>query len=166
IAGCSALPWEDDAEGAPAALTSCGSNTDEVPQELSCTGLYADFTKKAVAPNARAYAPAVPLWSDGYEKDRFIMLPDGAKIDATNIDDWRFPVGTKAWKEFRHGAHKIETRFFWKAKDDHWLSASYVWSEDGTKATRGDGTDLTVDGKPYHVPKTTECDQCHRGRKD
>src|SRR5262249_2715497 len=78
----------------------------------------------------------------------------------------RFPVGTKAWKEFRHGARKIETRFFWKAKDDHWLSASYVWSEDGTKAMRGEGTNLTVDGKPYHVPKTTECDQCHRGRKD
>ncbi len=139
---------------------------DEVPDDLACTGLYTDLGTKTLAPTAIAYAPAAPLWSDGYDKDRWIELPAGTAIDASNVDDWRFPVGTKAWKEFRRGERKIETRFFWKVSDDRWLQASYVWSEDGTKATRGEGTDLEVDGAPYHVPKTQDCNACHRGRKD
>ena len=55
----------------------CGPQTDDAPTELACTGLYADFETGAVAKTARPYAPAVSLWSDGYEKSRWIELPDG-----------------------------------------------------------------------------------------
>lgn len=145
--------------------TACAS-TDEAPEDLACTGLYADFASKTLAPTSRHFGPAFPLWSDGYDKDRFISLPDGATIDATAIDDWRFPVGTKVWKEIRRGQRKIETRFFWKVADDRWLQAAYVWSEDGSRATRGEGADLVVDGSPYHVPRVSECNDCHRSKKD
>lgn len=148
-----------------AAPIVCGPATDQAPADLACTGLYADFATKEVAATARPYAPAVSFWSDGYEKARWIELPD-APIDATDMDDWKLPVGTKVWKEFRFRDRKIETRLLWKTKEDGWVMASYVWSEDGTKATRGEGRSLTVGGAPYHVPAAIECNDCHKGRKD
>jgi len=148
-----------------AAPIVCGPATDQAPAELACTGLYADFATKEVAKSARLYAPAVSFWSDGYEKERWIELP-GTPIDASNMDDWKFPVGTKVWKEFRFRDRKIETRLLWKAKEDGWVMASYVWSQDGTKATRGEGQSLTIGGAPYHVPTVIECNDCHKGRKD
>jgi hypothetical protein len=161
VAGCSS-----DDEGNRGPASACAVSPDEPPQDLACTGLYADFGAKTLAPAARPYAPAVPFWSDGMDKDRYISLPEGAPVDATNVDEWVFPVGTKVWKEFRRGPRKVETRFFVKMAADHWLQASYVWSEDGSRALRGEGTDVMIDGEKYHVPSSTDCNQCHRGRKD
>jgi hypothetical protein len=144
----------------------CGPPTDEPPDDLACTGLYADFDAKAVAPTARPYAPAVALWADGYEKSRWIQIPEGQSIDATSADEWRFPVGTKVWKEFHASDHKIETRLLWKVRVDHWVLASYVWSDDGTSAKRGEGAAVTVGGAPYHVPSQDDCIGCHKGRPD
>ena len=149
-----------------AAPIVCGPPSDDAPAELACTGLYADFETKEVAKTARLYAPAVSFWSDGYEKSRWIELPDGQTIDASSIDDWRFPVGTKVWKEFLFHERKIETRFLWKVKEDRWAQAAYVWSEDGTTATRGEGRSLTVAGDTYRVPSVIECNDCHKGKRD
>ena len=162
--------------GAALALVSCGKHgsdpivcgppTEDAPAELACTGLYADFETKEVAKTARLYAPAVSFWSDGYEKSRWIELPDGQAIDATSMDDWKFPVGTKVWKEFRFHDRKVETRLLWKVKEDHWVAAAYVWTEDETRAPRGEGQNLTIAGDTYHVPDLIECSDCHKGRKD
>jgi mono/diheme cytochrome c family protein len=144
----------------------CGPPTDQAPSDLACTGLYSDFATKTVAPTARLYAPAAALWSDGYDKSRWIELPAGTTIDATSMDEWKFPVGTKVWKEFRSPERKIETRLLWKVKEGQWTGAAYVWSDDGTKATRAEGKNLTVAGAPYHVPTLAECVDCHKGRVD
>jgi hypothetical protein len=144
----------------------CGPPTDDPPAELACTGLYSDFETKEVAKTARPYAPAVSFWSDGYEKARWIELPDGQPIDAASMDAWTFPVGTKVWKEFRFHERKIETRLLWKVKADRWALAAYVWSEDGARATRGEGRTLSVGGDTYHVPDAIECNDCHKGSKD
>ena len=144
----------------------CGPATEEPPAELACTGLYADFETKTVSKTARLYAPAVSFWSDGYEKSRWIELPEGVPIDATNMDEWKFPTGTKVWKEFRFGERKVETRLLWKVKADRWVQAAYVWSEDGSAATRGEGQTLTIAGAKYHVPSGIECNDCHKGRAD
>ena len=144
----------------------CGPPTDEAPAELACTGLYADFDAKAVSKTARLYAPAVSFWSDGYDKTRWIELPDGTTIDASSMDEWKFPVGTKVWKEFRFKERKIETRLLWKVKSDRWVEAAYVWSEDGSTATRGEGQSLTVAGAAYKIPAVIECNDCHKGKLD
>jgi len=149
-----------------AAPIVCGPPTEDAPAELACTGLYSDFEAKTVAPTARLYAPAVSFFSDGYEKSRWIELPDGQPIDASSMDEWKFPVGTKVWKEFRFHERKIETRLLWKVKEDRWVLAAYIWSEDGATATRGEGQDLTIAGDKYHVPNGIECNDCHKGRKD
>ncbi|MBX3232822.1 MAG: hypothetical protein KIT84_43890 [Labilithrix sp.] len=160
-ASAGACSSEDGGAGA------CGPESqDEVPNDLACTGLYSDFATRTIAPTARAYAPGVAFWSDGLDKDRYIELPEGQTVDATSMDDWKFPNGTKVWKDIHKGPKKVETRFFWKTNAGKWLQTSYVWSEDGTKATVGAGTDVMLDGEPYHIPTTTECSECHRGRRD
>src|SRR5450432_4924506 len=79
------------------------------PTSLVCTGLYLDIADKVLAPGVEAYAPAVPLWSDGASKQRWISLPPGTKIDNSNPDEWTFPVGTKVWNKLRKEARRAET---------------------------------------------------------
>src|SRR4051812_905898 len=66
-----------------------------LPARLSETGLFAAGDAQALAPGVRAYAPAYPLWSDGASKRRWLSLPEGSRIDSSNMDDWVFPVGSK-----------------------------------------------------------------------
>ena len=144
---------------------SCSTDPNALPEDLACATLYSDFDARVVAKSARPFAPGTPFYSDGYDKARWIELPDGQSIDATIPDDWKFPVGTKLWKEFRVGDRKIETRLLWK-KAEGWVIAAYVWSEDGTSAKRGEGSNFSVNGLAYHGPSQTECLDCHKGRRD
>jgi len=170
--GCHLLPSGDDSDSQPAAITDgllpgCEA-TDSAPDDLRCTGLYADFDNKTLSTRAREYAPAVTFWSDGAEKQRWIDLPDGAQIDSATMDEWKYPIGTKVWKEFKVSGKRVETRFMQKVSATHWLQAAYVWSADESTATR-QTEGATVDlgnGKDYVVPKSSECDDCHKGRKD
>jgi len=144
----------------------CGPATDDPPRDLACTGLYSDFRARTIAPSARPYAPGTSFWSDGYDKSRYLELPPGATIDTSNPDEWTFPIGTKVWKEFRFRERLIETRLLWKVKADRWATASYVWSEDGKTAQRGEGRAFVVGGDDYTVPTVKGCYECHAGRKD
>ncbi len=137
------------------------------PSSLACTGLYSDIHSKNIANGVHAYTPAVPLWSDGAEKSRWIQLPAGTTIDASDPSEWRFPIGTKAWKEFRVGNKRVETRLWQKVSATNWVNATYAWNADETAATISPGGDIQLaDGAKYHIPTTTECQQCHRGRTD
>lgn len=169
--GCDLLPGEDEAPSQEASVTDdvrpgC-EPTDGAPDDLRCTGLYTDVAAKVLSPRARSFAPAVAFWSDGAEKLRWVDLPDGTKIDTTSMDEWRYPVGTKVWKEFRVNGKRVETRFLQKVRDDRWVQAAYVWSADEATATRNtQGAKLDVAGTPYVVPKSSECNDCHKGKKD
>lgn len=167
--GCGLLPGGDDTASQPAAsselLAGC-EPSDGAPNDLRCTGLYTDVSTKALSPRARAFTPAVPIWSDGAKKQRWIDLPDGTTIDTTSMDEWRYPVGTKVWKEFSVDGRRVETRFMHKVRDDRWLQAAYAWSADEQTAMRVDGATLDVGGAAYTVPKSSECNDCHKGKKD
>ena len=152
----------------------------QLPTDLRCTGLYADWNTKTVAADARPYAPAYALWSDGAVKSRWIHLPAGQKIDATNPNEWSFPAGTKLWKEFVVGGKRVETRHYLKLADLTWARTTYQWSLDESTATRldtgaggppadagliDDGGGL--DGATYYeIPSVQSCDGCHAGRLD
>lgn len=169
--GCELLEGADHAETQPAAVTDdvvggC-EPSDGAPNDLRCTGLYVDVATKTISPRARPFSPAVAFWSDGAEKQRWIELPDGAPIDTTSMDEWRYPVGTKVWKEFRVHGKRVETRFMQKVRDDRWVQAAYVWSDDESTATRTtDGAKVDASGTAYVVPKSSECNDCHKGKKD
>ena len=146
---------------------SCPPLANDTPHGLDCTGLYADVATKQLADGIREFTPAIPFWSDGADKTRWISLPPGTTIDVTDVNEWTFPVGTKLWKEFRVAGHRVETRLFEKLGANLWVHASYAWASDELSATRADGADITtVDGAAYHIPTPSECDKCHNGRKD
>jgi hypothetical protein len=140
------------------------------PERLSGTGLYADFASRTLAPGVVRFTPAHPLWADGAEKDRFILLPAGAKIDTSDMDAWVFTVGTKLWKAFRVGGMLIETRFLWKRGSspgsDSWWKAAYVWEADGSDAiVKPDGVPSAL-GTTHDVPSQDDCVYCHENVRD
>src|SRR5688572_22461093 len=71
-----------------------------LPRRISELGVYSDLRTGTVVADARPYVPSFELWSDGASKRRWIRLPRGARIDTSDLDAWRFPVGTELFKEF------------------------------------------------------------------
>jgi hypothetical protein len=148
-----------------------------MPMTIGETGLFPaapDFSKHPAS--MREYAPDPPLWSDGLEKQRFLLLPKGKQIDNSDRAGWSFPVGTVFIKTFFDdggpggGPRPIETRLIRRVgeKDafpeyDFYV---YQWNAAGTDATRvlddmnGDPNQVepvtvtvkrVVDGKPFLV---------------
>lgn len=135
------------------------------PRTLVDTGLYADPTTFAIRADALEFAPQYPLWTDGASKRRWIVLPEGAHIDASSPDAWRFPVGTKLWKEFAFG-RRVETRYMELGADGAWAYASYVWNAAEDSAERAPergvrGIVETTDGARHDIPARMDCLACH-----
>ncbi len=137
-----------------------------IPDDLSCTGLYSDWTAKTIATDAVAFTPALVFWSDGAVKSRWIYMPAGSSIDTTDMDDWVFPIGTKIWKTFDLNGQIVETRLIWKTTSQDWTYLDYRWSSDGSSARRLDDGETNVNGTSYEIPATSLCAECHGGRKD
>ncbi|HTM45205.1 MAG TPA: hypothetical protein VL137_09645 [Polyangiaceae bacterium] len=137
------------------------------PATLFDTGLYADAAMTQLAAGVMEYTPQFVLWSDGADKKRYMLLPPGTMIDTTDMDHWKYPVGTKVWKEFTSQNKRIETRLLWKKDDTTWFMGSYAWSEDLTMATlvpkKGQMDAL---GTTHDIPSTHDCGNCHQGQKD
>jgi mono/diheme cytochrome c family protein len=143
-----------------------GAGVEPLPQRLSATGLFVPGSTR-VSPRAIEFSPQYPLWSDGTRKRRWIQLPPGASIDASRVDAWEFPVGTKVWKEFGYGK-AIETRLIERVADGSWRFATYVWSADGRDAVLApeDGAVVPASDAPggrYSVPGRGDCVACHEG---
>lgn len=138
------------------------------PATLAETGLYADFDARIIANGILSFEPQYPLWSDGAEKSRWVLIPPGAVIDASDPDSWHFPAGTKFWKEFRFG-RRVETRYIEYVGGTDWIFAAYVWKEDGSEATlapqRGiRGVAEIADGVRHDIPGYYDCLSCHEGQ--
>jgi hypothetical protein len=134
------------------------------PPTLRATGLYSDWTTKTVAADNLPFSPQYPLWSDGAIKSRWLHLPRGTFIDASNPDVWRFPIGTRLWKEFRFG-QRAETRLIERTRSG-WQFATYVWNADETEAPVApeDGISQSVVIRPgvrHAIPSRTDCRACH-----
>jgi hypothetical protein len=152
-----------------ACLDEIGEANDQLPKHLDCTGLYKDGDTLEVADTLDAFAPIYPLWTDDAEKHRWMFLPEGEAIDASDPLAWKFPKGTRMWKEFRNpdGTRKVETRVFMKSDEGDWSYATYVWDDAQKRATREDaGKELMVDGRAYALPSHTQCNECHVGRRE
>jgi mono/diheme cytochrome c family protein len=137
----------------------------ELPPRLQDTGLYADWQAKTVAPQNLAYSPQYPLWSDGAGKTRWLSIPRGKWIEASNADRWIFPVGTRLWKEFQFNGHRVETRFIERTAHG-WLFATYQWNGDETEAPLAPefGVARSAEIRPgvrHSIPSRTDCLACH-----
>lgn len=142
--------------------------TDQVsllPERLSATGLFADVGQDVLADGVLPFAPRFPLWTDGAHKRRFVLLPDDAVIDTGDMDAWRFPEGTKLWKEFTRDGVRVETRLFEKTgpADDDWVGAGYAWNAEGTDAVITPAGTADALGTAHDVPSAAQCMGCHGG---
>ncbi|HVW24935.1 MAG TPA: hypothetical protein VHC69_06165 [Polyangiaceae bacterium] len=137
-----------------------------LPSDVFCTGLYAEHDASKHASDVQPYTPGVTLWSDGAEKQRYLFLPKGTQIDTSDMDSWKFPVGTKAWKEFRFSGKLVETRLFWKIDAMNWASGTYIWNEANSTATLDTSTKPILLTTGYEIPTAKDCDKCHHGGAD
>jgi hypothetical protein len=148
-----------DAGDADAAVT--------LPSKLSETGLYSDFASRTLAAGVITYEPRYPLWSDGLDKKRYLLLPPSTKIDTSAMDDWAFPIGTKVWKEFDLAdAGALETRLIWKIADAQWLEVAYAWASDGSDALADPDGGANALGTFHDIPSQTDCNACHANVRD
>ncbi|BCS31635.1 hypothetical protein TBR22_A08370 [Luteitalea sp. TBR-22] len=135
-----------------------------LPETLRETGLYADWDARRVDGRHLAFSPQYPLWTDGAEKSRWLSLPPGTWIDASDPDAWEFPVGTRVWKEFRFHGQPAETRMIERTAEG-WRYASYAWRPDGTATlvpARGILNSVEIrDGVRHAIPSRTDCAACH-----
>lgn len=95
-----------------------------LPATLTKLGLFPELAtgdRDTVHPKVLAYRPRHELWSNGSQKERFLYLPAGTRVDTKNRDDWQFPVGTMFFKTFSYpvGAtsRPVETRVLVKARE-------------------------------------------------
>ncbi|MCO4747658.1 MAG: hypothetical protein KC912_22875 [Proteobacteria bacterium] len=152
-------------------LTSCQSFRDcgdvdvtaaaALPEMLSETGLYREMASRTVAESAIEFEPRFPLWTDGTDKRRWLLLPEGGQVDTSDTVDWRFPVGTRLFKEFARDGQRLETRLIHK-NPEGWAAVSYVWA--GDDAARQLEPLPDVAGTTHDIPGAAQCLACHGGR--
>jgi hypothetical protein len=140
-----------------------------LPGELRCTGLYSNWEERALRCGVTPYAPAHELWADGAGKQRYVWLPPGQTIDASDPNHFDYPVGTRFWKEFHVGSDGSqtlgETRYMLRSEAG-WLYTAYVWNEDGMTATQQNDGVEDLFGTGHSVPSREQCRTCHMGRPE
>jgi hypothetical protein len=164
VAACSPPP-DDGPEPDPRWL-DLRAPDEQPPGQLSEVGLYRDVTDRTeLHPDAVAYEPVWPLWSNGLSKSRFLVLPAGETI--TTGDVWSFPEGTLLFKTFEDDDGPVETRLMWRGPEG-WEWSVYDWNDDATEAERTGGrrsveVDVTVDGESltHRIPNELDCRKCH-----
>jgi len=177
-AGQSGSPPEMPAACDPSALV-CDSSL-PLPATIKKAGFFPsapDFTHVAAA--LTLFQPSLELWSNGLGKMRFVLLPQGTKIDNQDRERWAPPVGAIFIKQFfadgPDGAstRPIETRLIRRTSDPDPLSeyefAVYRWNDAGTDATLLDpfwdavSVPLAVSGQSltHVIPSRSDCDKCH-----
>jgi hypothetical protein len=149
-------------------LVGCSGPVDPNNRKLSSEKLYSDFDTREIASDLIYFEPVHVLWSDGAVKRRWIRIPSGQTIDTSNLDRWRFPVGTQVFKEFSRNGVPLETRLIERIADtgdprrDFWMG-SFVWLPDGSDAVfRAEGA-VNINGTDHDAPAADKCETCHIG---
>ncbi|HEX2873787.1 MAG TPA: hypothetical protein VHP33_21170 [Polyangiaceae bacterium] len=147
----------------------------ELPAKLSDVGIYAESDVSNPLAPAVAYEPGFPLWSDGGKKFRSLVLPEGSHVDASDADDYVFPLGTLIFKTFAFKTAQspddevpIETRLL-RLKADGWELSAYAWNDAATDAElldlkRSQSREVLSDEGEvveHAIPSRLECKQCH-----
>ncbi len=135
--------------------------------KLSEMDLYSNFATKAVDTVRNVpFAPNYALWSDGALKKRWVSIPTGGKIDNSSMDYWKFPIGTRFWKEFSTNGLNgtlLETRLVERIGDTEYRMGAYVWNAAGTEAEWTLVGAQNVNGTNHDVPSLAQCQRCHDG---
>ena len=141
------------------------SGVPPLPAHLADTGLFAAGSTDVVAAGNRPFSPQYPLWTDGATKRRWVYLPEGTTIDASDPRRWEFPVGTRFWKEFSFAGRRVETRVLWKASASGWLAGVMCGTRMGPmRCSQSDGMAGAIEivpGRQHNIPSGADCAACH-----
>jgi hypothetical protein len=166
IPDASALDAARDADAQDAGAQDAGVDAGlYLPETLAATGLYRNAGLTRVADGVRDFRPSYALWSDGATKKRWLYLPPGTRIDTSDMDDWHFPVGTKAFKEFTRDGVRVETRMLYKTEAG-WFMMAYAWNAAQTEAVAAPGGVVNALGTDHDIPSNDACRECHEGVTD
>jgi hypothetical protein len=149
-----------------------------LPSRISELELYPSLPSlRAVHPRALAYRPKYELWSNGTEKERFLVLPEGTEIASEQPEHFQFPVGTLLLKTFSAprvsssgellGERPLETRTL-RLGPAGWEYGVYLWDEAAAEAEFVDISQtrrvaVEIDGERFEhvVPAKLDCRKCH-----
>jgi uncharacterized repeat protein (TIGR03806 family) len=149
-------------------------------EKLSDWGFFeGDLVAQQPADDVILYRVAAPLWADFAGKGRYMRLPEGGKIDYTDMDAWSFPEGTIFIKTFFFDTDRstdddapriVETRLLVQ-ESTGWESYIYLWDDAQEEATRvkaGADVDISYTDESgaaqtqlYLVPDQNTCSDCH-----
>ena len=145
------------------------SQVNGVPAALSTQWTPAD-------PEGRSqfyFEPYWPLWTNGSDKARYLVLPAGATVNTADPASWSFPAGTMFFKTFSYRnpagvLRHIETRIL-RYTGTAWETVAYQWQDDQRDARRLDGNDRVAvdvqreDGITFAhlIPSAADCVDCH-----
>jgi len=151
------------------------------PRSISAFNIFADPVTQTSNPGLIPFDILTPLFSDYAQKDRFIYLPDGAKLTYQEHGAFDLPVGSALVKSFSYPAdfreptknrRLLETRLLIHTPDEGWVGAAYVWNADYSDATlKVAGATIPIDWidasgtqrhTDYLVPNMNQCKHCHR----
>jgi len=142
----------------------------QLPQYLHSTGIYSSKSGLKISKELYPFKPQYPLWTDGAIKIRYAYVPANSQIDSSDMNDWKFPVGTIFWKEFNFKQRKVETRVI-ALTAKGWLFGSYQWnetqtsailaSEQGAKNVAPIGHYKFGKELKHHIPSKLQCKACH-----
>ncbi len=133
-----------------------------LPNLLSGTGCVAETDVQAPPAHAIPYELNLPFWSDGADKQRWMIVPDGEAITVDDGGDWQFPAGSTLIKTFYRNERPLETRLFVRHDDGAWAGYSYAWDAEAREATLlAAGETRTIDGAPWIFPERSDCMYCH-----
>lgn len=133
-----------------------------LPADLFETGCLDPADPARPPQDAIPYELNVPFWSDGADKQRWLVLPDDQQITVEADGDWTLPPGSVLVKNFKLGDRLIETRLLVRHSDGEWAGYSYAWSDDATSAALLDDALIKNFGdQSWTYPSRTDCKYCH-----
>ncbi len=143
----------------------------ELPEGLLAT-CFAEIEDGRLAPNLRPFEPRFGMFTGEGAKKRWIYIPPGETIDATDADEWRYPTGTIIWQEISD-VDRIETQVLEKNGEgvgrSAWRASAYLWTEDQTDAHRERQSErrYAIDSATdWSEPDESTCMVCHQGPED
>jgi len=141
-----------------------GKPDDPFPMTLLATGCFTPADLRVPVSGVIPFDVNAPLWSDGAQKHRFMVIPDGGKIRVGVDGDFDFPVGTMLLKAFELAGRMLETRFLVHHEGGDWVGYTYVWDESGanTATLQGEAPGRRFIGDLQWIfPGREACLSCH-----
>lgn len=140
-----------------------GNGPSDFPALITETGCFSAANPTVPVSGAIPYTIALPFWSDGADKQRYLAIPDGTTITVDAKGDWVLPPGGLTIKQFRWQGQLFETRFFVRHADGTYSGYTYEWNAEQTQATlvgpRGKTRGLS--GLSWTYPSRSGCFACH-----